>query len=185
MNKENIYQLIKDVKDGVIGMNDVNKILDEKTTPIKMDIPLNQFDDGDDDDDFIYEDDLIDDMDVVIPPKCYLNNIIPNLDSGYVRKEWLKFVLNNMDSETYSNSVDNFIRSMKTQIQKELWKKELSKLTPKQKGELKNDKVTLDFKDEYIQKESDKLTNQMVDEFQKWYEDMTFKKMDKGKLNEK
>ena len=62
MNKENVYQLIKDVKDGVINMNDVSGILDEKTTPIKMDIPLNQFDDGDDDDDFVYEDDLIDDF---------------------------------------------------------------------------------------------------------------------------
>jgi hypothetical protein len=128
---------------------------------------------------------LIDDLDVVIPPKVYLHNIIPNIDSKYVRKEWIKFVLNNMDEDTYINSVENFIKSMKQQIQKELWKKELDKLPKKQINKLVKDKDTMEFKDDYINKESEKLGNQIIDTFQLWYDDMKFKKVRKGKLNEK
>jgi hypothetical protein len=74
---------------------------------------------------------------------------------------------------------------MKQQIQKELWKKELEKLPKKQINKLVKDKDTMEFKDDYINKESEKLGNQIIDTFQLWYDDMKFKKVRKGKLNEK
>ena len=148
-------------------MNDM-----ENSKKLKTEIPNNPFDEVDDYDDWIYEDGLIDDMDVIIPPKVYLHNIIPNVKSGYVRKEWIKFVLNNMDEDTYVSYVDDFIKSMKFQIQKELWKKEMDKL-PK---ETQKDSITMNFRKQQIEKESEKLSNQMIDEFTKWYEDLNFKK---------
>ena len=128
-----------------------------------------------DNEDFIYEDDLIDDLDVVIPPKVYLNSIIPNLDFGYVKKEWIKFILNNMGEEEYMESVDNFIRSMKQEIQKKMWKKELSKL-PK---ETKEDNLTTEFRKKLIERESEKLLTQILDEMNGWFSDMKFKKVEK------
>ena len=56
-----------------------------KTKELDIDIPQNPFDEVDDYDDDLYEDDLIDDLDVIIPPKVYLTSIIPNLNHSYER----------------------------------------------------------------------------------------------------
>ena len=94
----------------------------ENIKNLKTEIPETPFDEVDEYDDWVYEDDLIDDLDVIIPPKVYLHDIIPTVKSSYVKGEWIKFVLNNMDGETYIGYVDDFIKSMKRQIQKVLWK---------------------------------------------------------------
>ena len=87
-------------------MNDM-----ENSKKTKPEIPNNPFDEVDDYDDWIYEDGLIDDMDVIIPPK-----------------------------------------------------------------ETQKDSITMNFRKQQIEKESEKLSNQMIDEFTKWYEDLNFKK---------
>jgi len=148
------------------------------TKPLKTNIPNNPFEEVDDYDDDLYEDDLIDDLDVIIPPKCYLTSIIPNLDNTYVKKEWIKFVLNNMEEEEYQSSVDSFVRSMKQQIQKQLWKKEISKLPP----QTQNDEVTMEFRKQGVEREGEKLSNQILDDMNGWYEDIKFRK---GKKNDK
>ena len=108
--------------------------------------------------DLDYEDDLIDDLDVIIPPKVYLNNIIPNIDFNYVRREWIKFVLNNMEEESYRSYVNDFIRSMKMEVQKKLWKKELDGMT---KQNVKDEDV-IELKNKQIEDETERLTNNML-----------------------
>lgn len=127
--------------------------------------------------DLDYEDDLIDDLDVIIPPKVYLNNIIPNIDFNYVRREWIKFVLNNMEEESYRSYVNDFIRSMKMEVQKKLWKKELDGMT---KQNVKDEDV-IELKNKQIEDETERLTNNMLDGMNGWFEDLNFKKVNNGK----
>tara|TARA_B100000287_G_C20612714_1_gene772723 strand:+ start:206 stop:667 length:462 start_codon:yes stop_codon:yes gene_type:complete len=150
-----------------------------KTKELDIDIPQNPFDEVDDYDDDLYEDDLIDDLDVIIPPKVYLTSIIPNLNHSYVKKEWIKFVLNNMGEDEYMESVNMFCRSMKEEIQKKLWKRELQSL-PKQ---TQKDKETMDFRKQTIEREGERLGNQILDDMNGWYDDMKFRM--KGKKSEK
>ena len=144
----------------------------ENIKNLKTEIPETPFDEVDEYDDWVYEDDLIDDLDVIIPPKVYLHDIIPTVKSSYVKGEWIKFVLNNMGGETYIGYVDDFIKSMKRQIQKVLWKKEIDTLPE----ETKKDSVTMNFRKRWVERESERLSDQMIDEFTKWYEDLNFKK---------
>ena len=172
---EEIQSEVKELIDGKLRKLYPNIYEDEnmdKTKKLKTNIPNNPFDEVDDYDDFIYEDDLIDDEDVVIPPKVYLTSIIPNLDVKYVRKEWIKYMLNNMGEEEYKDSVDSFCRSMKSQIQKQLWKKEMDKLPP----QTKNDEITTEFRKQNVERESEKLTNQIIDDMNGWYGDIKFMK---------
>ena len=81
-----------------------------------------------------------------------------------------------MGEDEYQSSVDNFVRSMKEEIQKQMWKKELSKLPP----QTQKDKDTMDFRKQNVERESEKLSNQILDDMNGWFDDIKFRKKKNG-----